>query len=328
MFAPSLMIKFLLVPLVTIFNLCHSIHLDIHVPLPKGCLKYHALLANRLLRSASRPPPAQTDDHNLTQPTEQVNLFSEHTAHLTLYLANFDLEMNNNENTPLQTYDGINNNNIAVSTVLNQTKVDAFKNTISSLNFTNVLAGLNCPLSFTTTSSKYDDNSIFYNIQGAYTMVPIDITPCLQKLSDSILHSLKPYLKYPIEVPSWVAELPEPDRSAAIYRTRQYGSPNVLQGFAPHVTVGYDPNLMANNLQWRIDTMNQWNDAYKQIRETCIDQVQGIALGKTGMGGTVLSSGRMGYWNVPVTSSKSKGGDETRVNDAKQDENEHYAVVE
>ena len=309
--------------LLTIFNLCHSIHLDIHIPLPKGCLNYHALLANRLLRSASRPPPA--DDHNLTQPTEQVNLFSEHTAHLTLYLANFDLEMNNNENAPPQTSDGTDNNNIAVSTALNQTKVDAFKNTISSLNFTDVLAGLNCPLSFTTTSSKHDD--IFYNIQGAYTMLPIDITPCLQKLSDSILQGSIKFLKYPIEVPSWVASLPEPDRSAAIYRTRQFGSPNVLQGFAPHVTVGYDPNLLSN-LQWRIDTMNQWNDAYKQVRETCIDQVQGIALGKTGMGGTVLSSGRMGYWNVPVTSSKSKWRDETHDNDAKQDENEYYAAVE
>ena len=320
MFAQSL-IKFLLV-LLTIFNLCHSIHLDIHIPLPKGCLNYHALLANRLLRSASRPP---THDHNLTQPTEQVNLFSEHTAHLTLYLANFDLEMNNNNDAP-QTSGGTDNNNIAVSTALNQTKVDAFKNTISSLNFTDVLAGLNCPLSYTT-SSKDADDSIFYNIHGAYTMLPIGITPCLQKLSDSILHSLKEFLKYPIEVPSWVAELPEPDRSAAIYRTRQYGSPNVLQGFAPHVTVGYDPNLLSN-LQWRIDTMNQWNDAYKQVRETCIDQVQGIALGKTGMGGTVLSSGRMGYWNVPVASSKSKGRDQTHDNDAKQDENEYYVAVE
>ena len=143
-----------------------------------------------------------------------------------------------------------------------------------------------------------------------------------------MLHSLKTYFKYPIKVPSWVAELPEPDRSAAIYRTRQYGSPNVLQGFAPHVTVGYDPNLLSN-LQWRIDTMNQWNDAYKQVRETCIDRVQGIALGTTGMGGTVLSSGRMGYWNVPVTSSKSKGRDDmTHDNDAKQDENEYHAAVE
>ena len=322
MFAPSL-IKFLLV-LLTIFNLCHSIHLDIHIPLPKGCLNYHALLANRLLRSASRPP---THDHNLTQPTEQVNLFSEHTAHLTLYLANFDLEMNNNNDAP-QTSGGTDNNNIAVSTALNQTKVDAFKNTISSLNFTDVLAGLNCPLSYTT-SSKDADDSIFYNIHGAYTMLSIGITPCLQKLSDSILHSLKEFLKYPIEVPSWVAELPEPDRSAAIYRTRQYGSPNVLQGFSPHVTVGYDLNFLLSNLQWRIDTMNQWNDAYKQVRETCIDRVQGIALGKTGMGGTVLSSGRMGYWNVPVaSSSESKGRDETHDNDAKQDENENYAAVE
>ena len=46
------------------------------------------------------------------------------------------------------------------------------------------------------------------------------------------------------------------------------------------------------------------------------------------MGGIVLSAGRMGYWNVPVPSSKTKGRDETHDNDAKQDENENYAAVE
>ena len=47
--------------------------------------------------------------------------------------------------------------------------------------------------------------------------------------------------------------------------------------------------------------MNEWNNLYKQEREHCVDEVQGIALGMTSVGGTVLANSRMGYWNVEGT---------------------------
>lgn len=290
-----------------------AIHLDIHVPLPEGCLKYHALLANRLLRSASRQTGrgGDGDDGKLPLPSEGVDLFREHTPHVTLYLADFDLEVAPSAGGGAD----------FAAAALNETKVSSFKGAISSLNFTEILDGWDCPLSFTADSS---DGGAYYTINGAYTMLPIEVTPCLQTLSNALLHALQTYVKYPVSVPSWVGQLPEPERSAAIYRSRQYGSPNVLEGFVPHVTVGFDPaapgldaSLLGvhdpagelndgasvtltdqTNLQWRTDTMKEWNDLYKQARGTCVDEVQGIAMGKTGMGGTVLSNSRMGYWKV------------------------------
>jgi hypothetical protein len=211
-------------------------------------------------------------------------------------------------------------------------------NTISSLNFAEIISGWHCPLSFSKDPSTYD---AFYYINGAYTMLPIKSTPCLQTLSTTILNSVQSYLKLPIAVPSWVAELPEPSRSAAIYRSRKYGSPNVMEGFLPHVTVGFDPTTAddttpankhndpnseedsslslkdTTNLQWRVNTMKQWNDAYEEVRETCLDNVEGIALGKSSVGGTVLANSRMGYWNL----AKKDDGPDVK-------QNEYYAITE
>ena len=290
------LITIIITSFLLLFPLCQSIYLDIHVPLPqRGCLEYQALFANRLLSSSTRPvsSTAETDSSDgassSTTSSEQVDLFNKHTPHITLYLANFDLEVNNNNNIELQQ--------------LNETKVNEFKQTISSLNFTDISIGLqNCHLSFKSTAN--DD--IFYNINGSYTMLPIELTPCLQTLSTTLLHALQSHLHHPIQVPSWVADMDEPQRSKAIYRTRQYGSPNVLEAYVPHVTVSYDPSISKSlTSQWRVDKMNEWNNLYKQEREHCIDEVQGIALGMTSVGGTVLANSRMGYWIVRSTSSMS-----------------------
>ena len=203
-----------------------------------------------------------------------VDLFTQHTPHVTLYLADFALEDDD------------------AQAELNQTKVEAFTNAISSINFTEIIAGVNCPLSFANDQST----SAYYKINGAFTMLPIENTQCLQALSEKLVYTLQPYLRRPIIVPSWVASLPEPARSAAIYRCRTWGSPNVFEEFEPHVTVGYDPisSYVAHaTTKWRDDAMKQWNEAYVQV---CIDEVQGIALGKTGVGGTVLAKTQMGYW--------------------------------
>jgi len=290
------------------------------VPLPqRGCLEYQALFANRLLRSSSTRPVSSTTEtdssdgaSSSTTSSEQVDLFNKHTPHITLYLANFDLEVNNDNNNALQqeAADGTDHH---IKLQLNETKVNQFKQTISSLNFTNVLIGLqNCHLSFKSTAN--DD--IFYNINGSYTMLPIELTPCLQTLSTTLLHALQSHLHHPIQVPSWVANMDEPERSKAIYRTRQYGSPNVLEAYVPHVTVGYDPSISKSlTSQWKVGKMNEWNNLYKQEREHCIDDVQGIALGMTSVGGTVLANSRMGYWNVS-----------SRPRVVKNDYNELYSI--
>jgi hypothetical protein len=312
--ATPTMLTVLLLTLLLLPLQCQSIYLDIHIPLPDGCLKYHALLANRLLRHGSADESGGAAD---ILPTEQVNLFSSHTPHISLYLADFALEVSNLSI----------NNNGSIPILLNDTKVSAFLNEISSINLTEIITRMECTLAF---YSKNPSNT-FYIINGDYTMLPIANTPCLQTLSDTILFAMKSYLRQPVVVPNWVADLPEPSRSASIYRSREYGSPNVLEGFDPHVTVGFDTptilltpsqqvrsamqlilgsggnsldnhsNNQANNLQWRIDAMNQWNDIYQQAvtSESCVNQVSRIALGKVGVGGTVLANSRMGYWDIP-----------------------------
>jgi hypothetical protein len=271
---------------------CLSVRLDVHVPLPRGCVEHHALLANRLLREASNA-------------TEVVNLFHDHAAHVTLYLADFDLETDevyDSEATSGMATGGNGRYGGAEDSSLNRTKVDSFLGAISSIDLGGIVASAGCSLSLSTESS----DGTYYAINGDYTMLRIEHTACLQDLSDALLHSLKSYLRRPVIVPSWVADLPEPGRSAGIYRSREYGSPNVLEGFEPHVTVGFDP--MTNTTRtdatrrepsrrWRIEAMERWEDEYRRMPiGTCADDARGIALGVSSVGGTVLANSRMGYW--------------------------------
>ncbi|KAL9184651.1 hypothetical protein ACHAXT_012621 [Thalassiosira profunda] len=275
-----------------------SAHLDVHIPLPQGCLKYEALRANRLLRQASGRVRKGAAPH----PTEGVDLFSDHTAHVTLYLAEFDME---EVNAPEQE-NGANSEGAETANALNQTKVDAFLGAISSVDFHQILNGWKCPLSFAPDATT----SNYYTVNGGYTMLPVQNTPCLQSLSTALLHKLQSFLKQPIVVPDWVASLPEPQRSAAIYRSRMYGSPNVLEGFAPHVTVGYDPigeNSTTFDREWREEALGRWNEEYKAVRETCVDEVRGVAVGRTGRGGTVLAGTRLGYWELKGGSEEEGG---------------------
>ena len=282
----------------------HAIYLDIHVPVPNidDCLMTQTLRANELLRSFSRIPNVNNSTHNDDpQPREQVDLFSRHTPHITLFLADFDLELDGNH-----------------TRTLNVTKVDSFLEKISTINFTNVIQGLECTLSLID-----HNDDIFYRINGSFTMLNIQNNPCLKTLSSAILWVLEPFVKKPIIVPNWVASLPEPKRSAAIYRCRKYGSPNVLEGFVPHLTVGFDPptttstvdvshhslhtDIMKSNakqtrssMQWREDAMKQWNEGFVSLvkKDGCRSNVKGIAVGRNSIGGTVLANSRMRYWSI------------------------------
>ena len=123
--------------------LCQSIYLDIHVPLPqRDCLEYQALFANRLLRGSSTrlessprktSESIRTDGASSTTSSEQVDLFNKHTPHITLYLANFDLEVNNNNNNAVQQEsDGTGDHHIKLQ--LNQTKVNELASFLTSFD--------------------------------------------------------------------------------------------------------------------------------------------------------------------------------------------------
>lgn len=289
---------------------------------------------------------------------EGVDLFTKHRAHVTLYLADFDLETTNE--------------NATAPASLNQTKVDSFLQTIDSLNFTSINASA-CPLSFkgeaapadeTPAESFFSINSDkYFIINGAYTMIPVKNNDCLQNMSNMLLVSLQQYLKLPTQIPAWVNELPDAERIEKISKIREYGSPNVLDNFDPHVTVGYDkhhnnrrmqetpcpigqcldlegacrpitscfadpctevpgekcedwevckPNLCGgcnfqceslsvqgsgqDQSQLRVDAMEQWNEMFQTISGDCNGNAMGVAVGQTGMGGTVLSGSELKHW--------------------------------
>lgn len=77
-------------------------------------------------------------------------------------------------------------------------------------------------------------------IQGPYSMYHISKTYFLQHLSDTIVMNTNSFIIPNQTVPDWVHNLPEPERSKKMDYVRQYGSPNVLDEFDPHMTVGYD----------------------------------------------------------------------------------------
>lgn len=169
--------------LVFLIHECNSVYLDVHIPLPEGCVKYNALLANRLLR--------RSNDN------EQVNLFSTHEPHITLYLADFELEKTDDDK------------------VLNQTRVAEMKADIEKTNFTQIMSKEpSCQL---TLRAGHKEPSLFYVVNGAYTMLPVKKTDCLQLLSDTMLSTLEPYIRKPVKVPSWVNDLPESERIAGMY---------------------------------------------------------------------------------------------------------------
>ena len=92
------------------------------------------------------------------------------------------------------------------------------------------------------------------------------------------------------------------DLFAAINRVEKYGSPNVKDGFSPHITVGYDTESIEafQAVQTsKIEVMDQWNSLYKPVQNECVDEARAIALGRNGEGGTVLANARMGYWKLP-----------------------------
>lgn len=348
-------IKILLTAL-SVLPITTSIHLDIHIPLPQGCLLTQALRANLVLQETSRPP--LSEDGNEPDSWEGVDLFTKHRAHVTLYLADFDLEAESE--------------NVTLPTTLNQTKVDAFLRTIDSLNFTSINAST-CPLSFTAAETKDSaslvsdsffsiNNDKYFTINGAYTMIPVKNNDCLQSLSNKLLAPLQKFLKLPAQIPSWVNELPETERNEKIAKITEYGSPNVLENFEPHVTVGYDehhtnrklqespcpseqcldlegvcqpilscfadpcevpgvkcgegevckPNLCGgcnfqceplsiqgsgqDQSQLRLDAMEQWNEMFQTFSGDCNGNVMGVAVGRTGLGGTVLSGSELKHW--------------------------------
>ena len=113
---------------------------------------------------------------------------------------------------------------------------------------------------------------------GTYAMLNVSLTSCLQSYSDAVVNATHEFSQPNQAVPGWVMTLPEPLRSEKIRLVKQFGSPNVYQGFKPHVSVGWSANatLVASaveQLRWK---------SHSFLPEM-------VAMGSVGPHGTVLS---------------------------------------
>lgn len=74
---------------------------------------------------------------------------------------------------------------------------------------------------------------------GSYGMLDVELTACLQSLSDSLVTATAKFVDPSAKeyIPDWIYNLPEDEQAEKIDLITTYGSPNVFSGFAPHVTL-------------------------------------------------------------------------------------------
>lgn len=128
-------------------------------------------------------------------------------------------------------------------------------------------------------------------VREDYAMLDIDMAQHnnnnnnLQRLSDIVVNTMLPYVVFPAEVPQWVHHIPDAkQRARKMELVRLYGSPNVMEEFHPHVTVGYN----------EVDPVGQ-KDLFLEgsldldlVDGSCSGMFDTIAIGNVGIGGSVL----------------------------------------
>lgn len=242
-----------------------SLQLNIHLPLTKvnnswafdKCPYNSALEANLALRQNSA--------------TEQIDFFSRHTPHITLFLSNFSLPQQQDTNTNTKNESRL----LEEITSIVQQVVTANANSNHNLNSSSM-----CQVSFARPMAAAAAQHVF----GPYSMYAVPRSECLQKLSDDIVHALNPYITRPQPIPEWVYTLPLLQRWRKMYMIFKYGSPNVLGEYDPHVTVGYDE---ATSVSCRTNVLREI--PYPPLE--CTALLTHVAIAKVGIGGSVLQDG-------------------------------------
>ena len=120
-------------------------------------------------------------------------------------------------------------------------------------------------------------------VNSAYAMYHVNNNPSIHQISDTIVQLAKEFITPNQTVPEWVYNLPEPARSRKIEYVTKYGSPNVLEEFDPHLTVGYDSD--ESLVKERRDILSEVLDG----DGSCIkDVMKEIGVGVVGSWGTVV----------------------------------------
>lgn len=197
---------------------------------------------------------------NENKDEERIDFTSMHMPHITLFIADFDIEQEHQLHT------------------VNQTKLDELVNSIDSqIQKFSTEAPSSCNLQF------FDP---IVNYSGSYVMLRIEKYECLQYYSDSIVNATKRYVNKNSTIPVWVKDLPEPSKQNLINNIKKYGSPNVFEAFDPHVTVAYYNNIVES--QKRMDLEDVIHKLEDSSKSSCTQIAKSIALGFSSVGGSVL----------------------------------------
>lgn len=246
---------------------CNGLLLDIHLPVKmssQSCVYDEALLWNLAFQNMN----------NGESSFEAIDFVSHHTPHVTLYLADFNME---NEMIPNEsTHESIYN--------INQTKIDTLVKTLKTVveEIKEEITQKDLRYNFKFPCNIQIIDSI---TNGAYTMLNIENNACLQYLSDKIVNRTMSFVHFPSPIPDWVQSISDPiERKQKIDLIEKYGSPNVFQGFTPHVTVSYNEESNADNERRKALV----KDLQSEIPQKCMQNANFIALGYTSLGGTVL----------------------------------------
>ena len=148
-------------------------------------------------------------------------------------------------------------------------------------------------------------------VAGPYAMYDNPMTPALQSLCDDIVQAVRPYL-HPSgnnDMPPWVKTVqPAEKRDRKMRYMEQYHSPNVLDEYDSHVTVGYDTTSTTKE---RLATLERYyndqseevvtdgsnsnssndDDVNNNVENTISMRIRHVAIGKVGVAGTVLKGG-------------------------------------
>ena len=245
-------------------SICNGILLDIHLPL-KNILNAHSCVYEEAIRwnAAFQKNKNKNRLNNEKNENEFIDFSCLHTPHVTLYLADFDV---------IESYDDEEGKYEMMELI------QAIENAIDEIKEKKLDENMICSMEITDVT-----------IQGAYTMLNIQKNACLQYISDTIVNHTKSFVSFPSSVPDWVYTIPDPKvREEKIELIREYGSPNVFEGFDPHVTVSFERNWDDNDKDRVKARYNKVQRLNHDLPTKCNQTGQFLALGYTSTGGTVV----------------------------------------
>jgi hypothetical protein len=217
--------------------------LNIHVKIPSPSSTWETILSENQYVSSLLSNPSD----------QQIDFVATQDPHATLYLTTFTKE-----------------------SVASGALLAAAASSILSATSSPTCSSPSAPSSSRTIGSDV-------TASGAYGMLSVTNTDCLQLMSDALVNATNQFVEPSAKdyIPSWIYDLPEDQQQAKIDMIHAYGSPNVFASFQPHVTLVAD----AANTTELAAVVDTWTCQHLEILSS---PIQSVGFGSVGPFGTVL----------------------------------------